>query len=89
MSSSIKNVAVAGATGNTGPTVVETLVASGFNVTALSRSTANARAVLSEDYRIVEVDYHDHDSLRSALKGHDAVVVCGVSMYAALCAILH
>ena len=82
MSSVIKNVAVAGATGNTGPTVIQTLVASGFEVTALTRSTANAKLRLGPDVKIVEVDYLSHDSLVSALRGNDAVVVCGVGMYA-------
>ncbi|MCJ1397125.1 hypothetical protein MMC11_000317 [Xylographa trunciseda] len=80
MSSLIKKVAVAGATGNTGPTVIKTLSASGFEVTALTRSTAKAKSLLSFDVKIVEVDYLSHDSLVSALRGSDAIVVCGVGM---------
>jgi uncharacterized protein YbjT (DUF2867 family) len=77
----IKNVAVAGATGNTGPTIIKTLSASGFEVIALTRSAADAKSLLGPDVRIVEVDYLSHDSLVSALRGNDAVIVCGVGMY--------
>ena len=82
MSSLIKKVAVAGATGNTGPTVVKILSASQFEVTALTRSAAKAESVLDPNVKIVEVDYLSRDSLISALRGNDAVVVCGVGMYA-------
>jgi uncharacterized protein YbjT (DUF2867 family) len=80
MSLLIKKVAVAGATGNIGPTVVKTLSASGFDVTALTRSTARTESLLDPDIKTVEVDYLSHDSLVSALRGNDAVVVCGVGM---------
>jgi len=74
----IKKVAVAGPNGNTGPTVVKTLVASGFEVTAVTRSLAKTRDLLGPDIDIIEVDYLSQDSLVSALRGIDAVVVCGV-----------
>ena len=80
MSTLIKNVAVAGATGNTGPTVIKTLTASGFEVTALTRSTANAKSLLGPGVKIIEVDYLSHESLVFALRGNEAVVVCGVGM---------
>ncbi|PVH75683.1 NAD(P)-binding protein [Cadophora sp. DSE1049] len=76
----IKSVAVAGATGNTGPTVVKTLVDSGFKVTALTRSASKTDTLSGLDVKIVEVDYLSHESLVSALQGIDAVVVCGVGM---------
>lgn len=81
MSSVIKTVAIAGATGNTGPTVIKTLSACGFEVTALTRSIANAKALLGPNLKIIEVDYLSHDSLLSALRDNDALVVCGVGMY--------
>ena len=81
MSSPIKSVAVAGATGNTGPTVVKVLAAAGFLVTALTRSPEKAKSLLDPHTKVVEVDYLSHDSLVSALRGNDAVVVCGVGMY--------
>jgi len=82
MSLPIRNVAVAGPIGNTGPTVIKTLFASGFEVTALTRSIAKAKPLLGPSIKVVEVDYLSHDSLVSALRGIDAVVVCGVGMYA-------
>ena len=78
----IRKVVVAGATGNTGPILIKTLSAAGFQVTALTRSTAKAKAILHPDVKIVEVDYLSHNSLVSALRGSDAVVVCGIGMYA-------
>jgi len=78
----IKKVAVAGPNGNTGPTVIKTLVASGFEVTAVTRFLAKTRDLLGPDIDIIEVDYLSQDSLVSALRGIDAVVVCGVGMYA-------
>ncbi|KAH6718430.1 hypothetical protein BKA61DRAFT_599606 [Leptodontidium sp. MPI-SDFR-AT-0119] len=76
----IQTVAVAGATGNTGPTVIRTLIASGFKVTALTRSAAKTTAALGPEAKVIEVDYLSQDSLVSALQGIDAVVVCGVGM---------
>lgn len=80
MSSTIKKVAVAGATGSTGPTVVKTLSTSGFEVTALTRSTKSGKSLFDPEIKVIEVDYLSHDSLVSALQGIDAVVVCGVGM---------
>jgi hypothetical protein len=71
---------VAGPNGNTGPTVIKTLAASGFEVTALTRSIEKTKPLHSPDIKVVEVDYLSHDSLVSALQGIDAVVVCGVGM---------
>lgn len=82
MSASIKNVAVAGATGNAGPAVAGSLAASGFNVRVLSRNAESARSKLGGIYDVVEVQYDNLDSLQFALTGQDVVVVCGVSMYA-------
>jgi uncharacterized protein YbjT (DUF2867 family) len=80
MAPQIHRVAVAGPNGNTGPTVVKTLVASGFEVTALTRSYAKTRELLGPEISVIEVDYLSHDSLVSALSGIDAVVVCGTGM---------
>jgi uncharacterized protein YbjT (DUF2867 family) len=81
MSKTIKNVAVAGPVGNTGPTVIKTLSTSGFEVTALTRSIAKTKPLLGPDIKVVEVDYLSHSSLVTALRGIDAVIVCGVGMY--------
>ena len=82
MSAPNRKVAVAGATGNTGPTVIKTLHTSGFEVTALTRSAEKTKSLLGPEIKVVEVDYFSHNSLVLALRGHDAVVVCGVGMYA-------
>ncbi|KAK0106060.1 hypothetical protein ONS95_004565 [Cadophora gregata] len=76
----IQAVAVAGVTGNTGPTVTKALVDAGFRVTALTRSTTKTEALGGLDIKITEVNYLSHESLVSALQGIDAVVVCGVGM---------
>ncbi|KAE9368270.1 putative isoflavone reductase like protein P3 [Stipitochalara longipes BDJ] len=80
MSSLIKKVAVAGPNGNTGPAIVKALLASGFEVTALTRSIDKTRQTLGPDIKALKVDYLSHGSLVSALKGIDAVVVCGAGM---------
>lgn len=82
MSLPIRNVTVAGPIGNTGPTVIKTLFASGFEVTALTRSIAKAKPLLGPSIKVVEVDYLSHDSLVSALRSINTVIVCGVGMYA-------
>ena len=86
----IRSVAVAGATGNTGPTVTKAIIDAGFKVTAFTRSTAKIQALAGLDVKIVEVNYLSHESLVSALQGIDAVVVCGVGMYVqSLCRLSH
>ena len=68
--STIKTVAVAGA-GSLGKVVVEELVASGFSVTALTRSDSKD---VPSGVEIQQVDYSDLESLKKALEGQDAVV---------------
>jgi len=60
-------------TGNLGPTIVSSLVENGFEVTVLSRSSS-AKSKLSSGVRVKEIDYSNHDSIVSALKGQQAVV---------------
>ncbi|GAB7350329.1 hypothetical protein MBLNU459_g0961t1 [Dothideomycetes sp. NU459] len=67
-----KNIAVAGATGNLGPTVVDALVTAGFHVTVLSRSGSASN--LPSGVKVVKVDYDSQESLVAALKGQDAFV---------------
>ena len=82
MSAPIRKVAVAGATGNTGPAVIKIIHPCGFEVTALTRSAEKTKSRLGPEIELVEVDYLSHDSLVPALRGHHGVVVCGVGMYA-------
>ena len=69
--SSIKNVAVAGATGSLGSVLVKQLVQDGFSVTALTRGGSDA---LPAEVKARQVDYNDPTSLKNALAGQDAVV---------------
>lgn len=69
---SYQNIAIAGATGNLGPTVVHGLVDAGFNVTVLSASGKTVG--LPESIKVAKVDYSSKDSLISALKGQDAFI---------------
>ena len=70
--SSIKTVAVAGATGNLGPSVVDQLVKAGFSVTALTRQSSTSTP--PSGIKAIPVDYDSVASLTTALKGQDAVV---------------
>ncbi|MCJ1285620.1 hypothetical protein MMC26_004961 [Xylographa opegraphella] len=72
--SQIKNVAVAGATGNIGLATVHALQTAGFTVTALGRGGSTSS--IPAGVRIVTVDYDSIESLTTALKGQDAVVSC-------------
>ncbi|KAK5727759.1 hypothetical protein LTR17_012521 [Elasticomyces elasticus] len=69
MATQYKKIAVAGAVGNLGPTVVRELVAAGFDVTILSRSGNTLPNTKS-----ATVDYSSKESLVAALKGQDALV---------------
>ncbi|EGR44738.1 uncharacterized protein TRIREDRAFT_69805 [Trichoderma reesei QM6a] len=68
----IKNVAIAGASGNIGPHVLKALLEANFNVTVLTRSQA------SKDYgakvKVVEADFNSVNSLTAALENQDAVI---------------
>ncbi|KAK7740632.1 hypothetical protein SLS62_011074 [Diatrype stigma] len=71
--SSIKNVAIAGASGDLGSVVFEKLVASGkFNIRVLRRTGSSAKFPAGTD--VVDVDFDSLESVKSALAGQDAVV---------------
>ncbi|ORY70031.1 uncharacterized protein BCR38DRAFT_98117 [Pseudomassariella vexata] len=70
--SSIKNVAVVGASGNVGKAIVDALLAADFTVTALTRASSNS--TFPSGVAVQKVDYESVDSLKSALQGQDAVV---------------
>ena len=67
-----KKVAIAGATGNLGPHVVNELVSQGFEVTVLS-SSGNTSALPSA-VKVVKVDYSSQDSVVSALRGQEVFI---------------
>ncbi|KAI0377905.1 NAD(P)-binding protein [Hypomontagnella monticulosa] len=70
--SSITNVAIAGASGNVGPYVINQLVEDGFKVTVLARKGTNH--TFPSSVTVTEIDYESPESLVKALQGQDAVV---------------
>ncbi|KAK2796306.1 hypothetical protein FQN50_009597 [Emmonsiellopsis sp. PD_5] len=69
---SAKRVALAGATGNLGPSVLDELLNAGFNVTVLTRNGSNHK--FDTRAKVAKVNYDSIGSLKSALAGHDALV---------------
>lgn len=71
--STIKNVAIVGASGSLGAPVFEKLVASGnFNVTVIRRH--GSKSTYPAGTNVVDVDFDDAAALTEAFKGQDAVV---------------
>ncbi|OJJ08532.1 hypothetical protein ASPVEDRAFT_47675 [Aspergillus versicolor CBS 583.65] len=68
---SIRNVVLAGISGNLGPALLSA-VSSSFNVTVFSRP--DSKPTLPANVKAVPVDYTSIDSLTTALQGTDAVV---------------
>ncbi|KAI9743117.1 MAG: hypothetical protein M1818_003412 [Claussenomyces sp. TS43310] len=69
----IKTVALAGASGNLGPSVLTALLNSGkFDVTVIKR--IGSKSAFPSSVKVVEVDYDSLDSLTAAFRGQDAVV---------------
>lgn len=65
-------VAIAGATGNVGPAVLDQLSQAGFELTVLTRKDSNSN--VHKGAKVVKVDYESLDDLKQALSGHDVVV---------------
>ena len=71
--SAIKNVALIGAAGGLGPTVLNKVVASGvFTVTVLRRE--GSKSTYPAGITVVDVDFESPDALKAALAGQDAVI---------------
>ena len=71
--SAIKNVALIGAAGGFGPTVLNKVVASGvFTVTVLRRE--GSKSTYPAGITVVDVDFESPDALKAALAGQDAVI---------------
>ncbi|KAF7503718.1 hypothetical protein GJ744_003343 [Endocarpon pusillum] len=70
--SSITKVALAGATGNLGPAILDGLLNAGFEVTVLTRKSSNHS--FPPSVTAVSVEYDSLDSLTNALKGQEAVI---------------
>ncbi|KAI1479692.1 NAD(P)-binding protein [Daldinia eschscholtzii] len=69
---SLTKVAIAGATGNLGPSVLKQLLEDGFKVTVLARK--GATHTFPPSVTVAEIDYESPESLEKALNGQDAVV---------------
>ncbi|KAL3424127.1 oxidoreductase [Phlyctema vagabunda] len=70
--SEIKNVALAGASGNLGPAILNGLLEAKFHVTVLVRPSS--KSTFPAGVTRVEADFTSLESLTVALKGQDAVV---------------
>lgn len=71
--SAIKNVIIAGASGNLGPAILKALLDSGrFNVTVITREAS--KATFPSAAKVIKVDYTSLESLTSAFQGQDAIV---------------
>lgn len=75
MSAPYKNIALAGATGNLGPSVLAALASANYTITILSRTGAPVPNA-PQDATIKKVDFTSLSSLTSALQGIDALVSC-------------
>ncbi|GAB1311573.1 hypothetical protein MFIFM68171_01783 [Madurella fahalii] len=73
MSGKITKVALAGASGNLGPAILQQLLVANFQVTVLTRTGGSAHS-FPASVSVVHVDYNSLDSLVAALLGQDAVV---------------
>ncbi|KAK0609458.1 hypothetical protein B0T14DRAFT_531977 [Immersiella caudata] len=69
----IQTVAVIGASGNVGAPTVQALLAAGFKVTAISRTTSTA--TFPPSVTVIKADLSSIESLTSAFKDQDAVIV--------------
>ncbi|KAI9787834.1 MAG: hypothetical protein M1816_007401 [Peltula sp. TS41687] len=72
--SSVKNVAIVGASGQQGKHITDALLATGKHaITALSRPESTGE--FPSDVTVKKVDYGSHSALVEALKGQDALII--------------
>ena len=73
---SIKNVALLGADGNLGPSVLHALLSARFNVTVLKRASSKSPDNYPAGVRVAKVqDDFDVEVVSGVVKGQDAMVV--------------
>ena len=72
MSTTIKTVAIAGASGSLGTPITQALLDAGFTVTALTRP--DSKSTFPSGVKVSQVDYTSKSSLQSALEGQDALI---------------
>ncbi|KAL7272793.1 hypothetical protein RUND412_004380 [Rhizina undulata] len=70
----VQKVALIGATGNLGPSILAALRASPYHVTVLTRAGSASAQKLPADVKVISVDYDNHASVVEALRGQDALV---------------
>ncbi|KAI9898733.1 hypothetical protein N3K66_007093 [Trichothecium roseum] len=70
----LRNVAIAGASGNIGAPILTALLAKGHHVTILSRPDSSTASFPSEA-KVHRVDYTDEATLTPILRGQDVVIV--------------
>lgn len=80
MSTTIKSVAIAGASGSLGTPITKALLEAGFTVTALTRP--DSKSTFPSGVKVSPVDYTSKSSLQTALQGHDALISTLASMAA-------
>jgi hypothetical protein len=70
----IKNVALVGASGNLGPSILDAFLKNGnFNITVISRP--ESKATFPSSVKVLKIDQTDSNALTDAFKGQDAAVV--------------
>lgn len=69
----IKNVAILGASGNLGPSIVNAFLKNGsFNITAIART--ESKATFPSGVKVIKTDLTTEESLKKAFEGQDAVI---------------
>lgn len=70
----IRNVAIVGASGHQGSYIVAELLATGkHTVTAITREDSSS--TFPKNVKVNKIDYASHDSIVTALKGQDALII--------------
>ncbi|KAH8680512.1 hypothetical protein BX600DRAFT_444577 [Xylariales sp. PMI_506] len=73
MSTTIKKVAIFGASGNFGKPITTALRAAGFQITIITRPSSTVTPP-ADDITVLPIGYDDPEALTVALRGHDAAV---------------
>jgi putative NADH-flavin reductase len=73
---SIQSVALLGADGNLGPSILQALVSHGFDVTVLKRESSKSQTTYPGSVSVQTVpDGFEVDDLVGPLRGHDAAII--------------
>lgn len=73
MTTSIKTVALLGADGNLGPSILQALISHGFDVTVLKRASSKSKT--PHPKQVLIPDGFAVDDLVGPLRGHDAAII--------------